>query len=64
MGRPRHLPLGLRQARTPNASAQTLAAVEGGRMREHLPFEIVVSESIAYLDLHRQQRERRLIGWL
>ena len=54
VGWPRHVALGLGQARALYPGAQTFAAVQGSRMRHHLPLEFVVSEAIAHLDLHGQ----------
>lgn len=63
MRRPRDLPLALGQPGALDPGAQTLAPVEGCRVGHHLPLEVLVSESITHLNLHRQQRERRLMGW-
>jgi hypothetical protein len=58
MGWPRHIAFGLWQAGPLHTRSQTLAAMQRGWVRQHLPLETLVSEPIAYLDLHRQQRER------
>jgi hypothetical protein len=58
MGRPRHVPFGLWKSRALYPRAQAPAAVEGCRMRDYLPLEVVVGEAIAYLNLHRQHGSR------
>src|SRR5262249_36662033 len=54
--RPDDLPLRLWDAGPSNSGAQALAALESGRMRHHFPLILAVRESVAYLNLHRQQR--------
>jgi hypothetical protein len=55
MPRPRDIPFGLWQSGAAHLGPQTLATVERCRVGRHMTLEIMVSEPIAYLDLHRQQ---------
>jgi hypothetical protein len=64
---PRDFALALREPGTSDPHPQTLPAVERGRARQDLPFELVaVREPVADLDLHGQQQGRadRIVrGW-
>ena len=55
VGQPRDFPFSLWNSRALYPRAQTLAAMETYRMGQYLPLElVVVTESIAHLNLHRQ----------
>jgi hypothetical protein len=51
---PNHFGLTLGYARASNSRAKTLATLKRDRVRHDFPIEPALSESVAYLNLHRQ----------
>ena len=54
---PNHLGLALGHSRTSNPRAEALAALKRCRVRHDFPLELALSESVAYLNLHGQERQ-------